>query len=86
MPDSPEVADTLGWAYHKTGQQDLAVREFEACLKLRPGSASCQFHLGMVYAAMGKPEPARQRLEIALRTPGFRYPDQARAALGKLNR
>ena len=78
MPESPHVADTLGWAYYKLGKQDAAIQQFQQCIKLPPGSAACRYHSGMVYDARGNRDEAMPSLRQALKAPEFAYKAERR--------
>jgi tetratricopeptide (TPR) repeat protein len=78
MPESPGVADTLGWVYYKKGIYDSSVDLFQEALKLsaqnqRPEDAAFHYHLGLAYQKTGKAALARRELEQALKIdPKFR--------------
>lgn len=72
LPDSPSVADTLGWIYYQKGVYQSAVRMFKEALKLggkekAPDQASIHYHLGLAYEKTGAPGLARQQLEQVLK-------------------
>jgi tetratricopeptide (TPR) repeat protein len=52
MPDSPNSADTLAWAYYYKGTYGYARDLLEDALKKNPNSATMQYHLGMVYSKL----------------------------------
>src|SRR5262249_51371415 len=45
MPDSPNAADTLGWAYYKKGLYPTAIDLFKEALKKVPNDPTFQEHL-----------------------------------------
>jgi tetratricopeptide (TPR) repeat protein len=45
MPDSPNAADTLGWAYYKKGLYPTAIDLFKEALKKVPNDPTFQQHL-----------------------------------------
>ncbi|HVC46127.1 MAG TPA: tetratricopeptide repeat protein [Terracidiphilus sp.] len=49
MPNSPDTADTLAWAYYHKGTYQFARDLLEDALKETPNNATVQYHLGMVY-------------------------------------
>ena len=71
LPDSPVVADTLGWVLYKKGLASAAVsylREAEG--GLAPGDplrGVVRHHLALALAADGKPDEARTTIEAALK-------------------
>lgn len=66
MPDSPEVADTLGYAYYRTSRPDLAVAAFERSVGREPQNPTYLYHLGLAQAQAGNAAAARVALERAL--------------------
>ena len=52
MPNSPDTADTLAWAYYNKGTYEFARDLLEDALKTDPNSATMQYHLGMVYSKL----------------------------------
>jgi tetratricopeptide (TPR) repeat protein len=51
-PDEPDVHDTLGWAYYKTGRLRPAAAELEQALLLKPNDATYRQHLDEVRRAL----------------------------------
>jgi cellulose synthase operon protein C len=87
MPDSPNVADTLGWAYYQKGVYQSAIEMFQEALRLNekngaPDDPTVHFHLGLAYQRTKQPLQARQQLERALKLDP-NNPD-ARKALSEL--
>ena len=71
LPDSPFVADTLGWIYYKKGAYTSSVSLLEEAIKLReksklPDSADLHYHLGLAYEKTDQRKLARQQLERVL--------------------
>ncbi len=88
MPDSPNAADTLGWAYYHKGVYQSAIAQFQEALRLAakrgdPEDADIHFHLGLAYEKDNKTALARQQLEKAVKI----RPDHAdaRKALSELH-
>ncbi len=67
MPDEPEVNDTLGYVFIKKQLPALAVAPLTFATSRVPGNASFNYHLGLAYVALGKPEQGRKYLDDALR-------------------
>jgi Flp pilus assembly protein TadD len=65
MPDNPNAADTLGWAYYQKGVYTSATDLFKEASKKDPDSAAFAAHLGMAYAKTGQLALARQQLDRA---------------------
>jgi len=78
LPDSPGVADTLGWIYYQKGAYQSAIGLLQEALKLQeknktPDNPDIYYHLGMAYAKTKQPALARQHLEHALKiNPNYR--------------
>jgi tetratricopeptide (TPR) repeat protein len=72
MPDSPNAADTLGWAYYQKGIYQSAISQFQEALRLsekrgEPDDADLHYHLGLAYQKTNQLALARQQLEKALK-------------------
>jgi Flp pilus assembly protein TadD len=72
MPDSPNAADTLGWAYYHKGIYQSAISEFQEALRLAekrgdPDDADIHYHLGVAYQKANQNAQARQQLEKAVK-------------------
>ena len=52
MPNSPNTADTLAWAYYYKGTYGFARDLLEEAVKTEPNDAAMQYHLGMVYSKL----------------------------------
>ena len=52
MPNSPNTADTLAWAYYYKGTYGFARDLLEEAIKTEPNDAAMQYHLGMVYSKL----------------------------------
>jgi len=88
MPDSPNAADTLGWAYYHKGIFGSAIDQFREALRLseklgQPDDADLHYHLGLAYQKAHQNALARQQLEKAVKL----RPDDAdaRKALSELH-
>jgi tetratricopeptide (TPR) repeat protein len=82
------VADALGWALHRAGRDEEALRyALIATDPARGGavrSAPYAYHRGMVERALGKEGPARRHLQEALRINPYFSVGQVRAARAAL--
>jgi tetratricopeptide (TPR) repeat protein len=72
MPNSPNFADTLGWAYYQKGIYQSAINQFQEALRLNekngaPDDATLHYHLGLAYQKMNQNALARQQLEKAVK-------------------
>jgi Tfp pilus assembly protein PilF len=82
MPNSPNSADTLAWAYYYKGTYGFARDLLEEAVKANPDSASMQYHLGMVYSKMRDRTNAEIHLKKAISlAPGTQDAKDAAAAL-----
>jgi tetratricopeptide (TPR) repeat protein len=66
MPNSPDTADTLAWAYYYKGAYGFARDLLENAIKTEPNNAAMQYHLGMVYSKMGDKSNAAIHLKKAV--------------------
>ena len=66
MPNSPNTADTLAWAYYHKGTYAFARDLLEDAVKADPDSAAMQYHLGMVYSKLSDKSSAVVHLKKAV--------------------
>ena len=66
MPDSPNTADTLAWAYYVNGAYEFSRDLLEDAVGANPGSATMQYHLGMVYSKLRDKNDAAIHLKKAM--------------------
>jgi Flp pilus assembly protein TadD len=72
LPESSNVADTLGWAFYEKGVYQSAISMFEEALKLaakhkEPDNATYHYHLGLAYAKASQPALAKENFERVLK-------------------
>ena len=72
MPDSPNAADTLGWAYYQKGVYNSAINQFQEAIRLGakrgdPDDADIHYHLGLAYQKSNQTKLARQQLDRAIK-------------------
>jgi len=85
MPNSPNTADTLAWAYYQKGTYGFARDLLEDAVKAQPGDATMQYHLGMVYGKLKDKANATLHLKKAISLePNSPAAKDAQAALGAL--
>ena len=68
--DVPAFQDTYGWIAHRNGNHDEALTYLEPAAAGLPNDGLTQFHLGMTYLALNRPEDARRQLTRALELAG----------------
>jgi cellulose synthase operon protein C len=61
-----QFEDTVGWAQFKKGDIQAAITTLEAAATKLPNLAAVHYHLGMSYAATGKPDQAEEQFQKAL--------------------
>jgi len=84
LPDNPNAADTLGWAFYHKQVYASAVNLFKEALKKEPDNALYNYHLGLAYAKSGQTALARQQLERVVKIkPDFPGVEQLRQALAE---
>jgi tetratricopeptide (TPR) repeat protein len=90
IPDSPNFADTLGWAYYRKGVYQSAINFFKESLRLNEkqggaDDADVHYHLGLAYQKANQPALARQQFERSLKIkPDSPDAASARKALAEL--
>ena len=85
MPESPNTADTLGWAYFQKGSYGLATDMFEEALKRAPDDPTYHYHLGLACQKTNGPARAREHFERVLKIkPRYAQADDVRKALAQL--
>jgi tetratricopeptide (TPR) repeat protein len=83
LPNMPNSADTLGWAYYNNGVYSVAAPLFEDAIKQVPANQTYRYHLGLTYQKLNDPKRAKSELEQAIALdPKSPVADQARKALG----
>ena len=87
LPESPQVLDTLGWAYYKKGMAPQAVRHLELSVQKDAGDPAAHYHLGMAYLEAGEVDKAKKSLQKALSmSQSFEGATEAKKALADLGR
>ena len=72
MSNSPNAADTLGWAYYKKGIYQSAITQFQEAIRMNEkngGTDDAEFHvhLGLAYQGANQLSLARQQFEKAVK-------------------
>ncbi len=83
--ENPAFLDTLGWAYYKLGQYDLALPFLQKSVGKAPQAHVLQYHLGAALYKKGDMKSAKEHLQKSLAGEA-KYPgaDDAKAMLAKL--
>jgi tetratricopeptide (TPR) repeat protein len=84
LPDNPNSADTLGWAFYHKHVYTSAINMFKEAVKGDPNNALFNYHLGLAYAKNGQAALAKQQLDRVLKlNPNFPDADQLRKAVAE---
>jgi cellulose synthase operon protein C len=84
LPDNPNSADTLGWAFYKKGVYTSAIDLLKEAVKKEPDNALFNYHLGFAYAANHQANLAKQQLDRVVRIkPDFPDVDELRRAVAE---
>lgn len=67
LPNSAEVADTLGWVSYRKGLFDQSVAMLKDTVAKQPEVAMFQYHLGLSCAKSGDTQLAIKSLDTALK-------------------
>jgi tetratricopeptide (TPR) repeat protein len=82
LPDNPNSADTLGWAFYHKRVYSSAIDLFREAVKKEPDNVLFNYHLGLAYAKSGQTGLARQQLDKVIKlNPDFPDADQLRQAV-----
>jgi tetratricopeptide (TPR) repeat protein len=67
LPNLPNSADTLGWAYFQSGAYALAMPLIDQAVWQTPANATHPYHLGMACWKLNDIERARKELETSIK-------------------
>jgi tetratricopeptide (TPR) repeat protein len=85
LPDNPNSADTLGWAFYQKHVYTSAINLLKEAVKKEPDNALFNYHLGLAYAKSGQAALAKQQLERVVKiNPNFRDVDELRRAVAEV--
>ena len=68
--DVPAFQDTYGWIAFRRGNTDEALAHLEPAAKGLPQDALTQYHLGLLYAKLGRADDAKRQFTAALAVAG----------------
>jgi tetratricopeptide (TPR) repeat protein len=84
LPDNPNSADTMGWAFYHKQVYTSAITLFKEAVKKEPDNALFNYHLGLAYAKSGQAGLARQQLERVVKIkPNFPKVEELRRAVAE---
>lgn len=83
---TPEILDTLGWAFFKSGDHANAEKAYRNALKLAPQMASTHYRLGLTLMELGRKELALVEFRTALAGENFPEAPQAKALIATLEK
>lgn len=66
-PNSPEIADTLGWIYIKKNLSEDAIRVFHDLVEKDPENPTFHYHFAMALLQKGDRPSAKKELETAMK-------------------
>ncbi|MFO1326365.1 MAG: XrtA/PEP-CTERM system TPR-repeat protein PrsT [Rubrivivax sp.] len=85
-PTAPHIIGTVGWAAHKSGQNDRALQLLRDARLRNPDSPETRYYLGATLAAMGRTSEAKTELMAAVKSPrAFSSLKDAQNLLSTLN-
>jgi len=67
LPDLPNTADTLAWAYYHIGAYSSAIDLLQDAVKKSPANPTYRYHLGLAYAKSNDLQHAREEFHRALK-------------------
>lgn len=82
-PDDGYITDSLGWAYHRQGDDERAMKYLQKAIRLVPGEPTILDHLGEVLFSRGDTKGALKYFEQALES-GLKKPEPDEEELTKI--
>jgi Flp pilus assembly protein TadD len=84
MPNVPNAADTLGWAYYHQGVYNSAIDTLQEAVNGNPQNPTFHYHLGMAYEKVNNPALAKKQLEYTLKiSPNYAQADEIKKLLAQ---
>jgi tetratricopeptide (TPR) repeat protein len=84
LPDLPNTADTLGWAYYKQGVYNAAIDLLQEAVKENPQDPTYHYHLGMAFQKANNFAMAKKQLEYTLQiSPKYSQADEIKKVLAQ---
>jgi tetratricopeptide (TPR) repeat protein len=82
MPNVPNSADTLGWAYYNNAAYSIAAPLFEQAVKAKPDNQTYRYHLGLTYQKLNDAVRAKTEFEkVVALNPNSPLAEQAKRFL-----
>jgi len=66
LPELPNTADTLAWAYVSKGAYGSAIDLLQEAVRVNPNNATYRYHLGVAFQRNKEQPQAKEQLEKAL--------------------
>jgi cellulose synthase operon protein C len=86
LPNIPNSADTLGWAYLHQGVYGAAIEMLKQATNGDPQNPTYHYHLGLAYEQVHDTALAKKQFQYTLQIdPNFSQADQVRKALSSAN-
>jgi Flp pilus assembly protein TadD len=86
LPEMPNIAGTLAWAYYNKGSYNLAIDLLQDAIRKAPNNSTFHYHLGLAYAKVKKEDEATKHLKKALQLgPNEAEANQIREALSQIS-
>jgi len=87
LPDSPNTADTLAWAYIQIGVYGSAIDLLQEALTQTPNDPTFRYHLGVAYQRTKNPTAAATQFRQVLKLdPGYVKGEEIRKYLEDLSK
>ena len=85
LPESPEVADTLGWVHLRRNMPSMALPLLEQASRNAPSNAAIAYHLGTAYLELGRRSDALAAFQLAIKAgPGTPEGGAAKRAMAAM--
>lgn len=82
LPELPNAADTLGWAYYYQGAYSSAINTLQEAVSENPQNPTFHYHLGMAYEKANNYYLAKKQLEYTLQmSPNYAHADEIKQLL-----
>jgi tetratricopeptide (TPR) repeat protein len=84
LPNLPNSADTLGWAYYNENVFDSAIGLFQQAITGDPKNPTFHYHLGMTYEKKNDYAMAKKEFNDTLQlSPNYSHADEIRKILSE---